>query len=121
MTSIRLPYVQEYRDRHGKVRRYFRRPGYKRVALPGTPGSPLRTEQRHDAALGHAELDPLQGGNPLVVFDRDALDLEHRLSVRPGKSEIILTDDRDNNFLNSAINDVAPRRRPALRQRLASV
>jgi enterobacteria phage integrase len=40
MTSIRLPYVKEYRDRHGKVRRYFRRPGFKRVTLPGTPGSP---------------------------------------------------------------------------------
>jgi integrase len=40
MTSITLPYVQEYRDRHGKVRRYFRRPGFKRVTLPGTPGSP---------------------------------------------------------------------------------
>jgi hypothetical protein len=40
MTSIRLPYVQEYRDRHGKVRRYFRRPGFKRMTLPGTPGSP---------------------------------------------------------------------------------
>jgi hypothetical protein len=40
MTSIRLPYVQVYRDRHGTTRRYFRRPGFKRVALPGTPGSP---------------------------------------------------------------------------------
>src|ERR1700722_14207989 len=40
MTSIRLPHVQEYRDRQGKARRYFRRPGYKRVTLPGTPGSP---------------------------------------------------------------------------------
>jgi integrase len=40
MTSIMLPYIQEYRDRHGKVRRYFRRPGFKRVTLPGTPGSP---------------------------------------------------------------------------------
>src|SRR5262249_7740009 len=40
MTSIRLPYVQEYRDRFGKPRRYFRRPGFKRVTLPGTPGSP---------------------------------------------------------------------------------
>jgi enterobacteria phage integrase len=40
MTSIRLPYVQEYRDRHGKARRYFRRPGFKRAPLPGTPGSP---------------------------------------------------------------------------------
>ncbi len=39
MTKIRLPYVQQYRDRHGKVRRYFRRPGFKRVTLPGTPGS----------------------------------------------------------------------------------
>jgi integrase len=40
MTILKLPYVQEYRDRHGKARRYFRRPGYKRVTLPGTPGSP---------------------------------------------------------------------------------
>ena len=40
MTLIRLPYVQEYRDRHGKARRYFRRPGFNRVTLPGTPGSP---------------------------------------------------------------------------------
>jgi integrase len=40
MTSIRLPYVQEYRDRQGRARRYFRRPCYKRVTLPGTPGSP---------------------------------------------------------------------------------
>jgi integrase len=41
MTMVKLPYVQEYRDRHGKVRRYFRRPGYGRVPLPGTPGSPF--------------------------------------------------------------------------------
>ena len=40
MTTIRLLYIQQYRDRHGKVRRYFRRPGFKRVALPGAPGSP---------------------------------------------------------------------------------
>jgi integrase len=40
MTKVRLPYVQEYRDRHGIARRYFRRPGFKRVTLPGTPGSP---------------------------------------------------------------------------------
>jgi integrase len=39
MTKIRLPYVQEYADRRGKVRRYFRRPGFERVPLPGTPGS----------------------------------------------------------------------------------
>jgi integrase len=39
MTRLRLDYVHEYRDRHGKLRRYFRRPGFKRVALPGIPGS----------------------------------------------------------------------------------
>jgi len=35
----RLPYVQEYRDRHGRLRRYFRRPGSRRIPLPGRPGS----------------------------------------------------------------------------------
>lgn len=39
MTRILLRYVHEFTDRHGKVRRYFRRPGFKRVPLPGLPGS----------------------------------------------------------------------------------
>jgi len=39
MTRIRLEYIHEYRDRHGKLRRYFRRPGFKRIALIGVPGS----------------------------------------------------------------------------------
>lgn len=39
MTRIKLDFVHEYRDRHGKLRRYFRRPGFKRIALPGIPGS----------------------------------------------------------------------------------
>jgi hypothetical protein len=39
MTSIRLRYINEYRDRHGKLRRYFRRPGSRTVPLPGLPGS----------------------------------------------------------------------------------
>jgi hypothetical protein len=39
MTSLRLEYVHEYRDRHGKLRRYFRRKGSKRIPLPGLPGS----------------------------------------------------------------------------------
>jgi len=39
VTKIRLPYIQEFTDRAGKVRRYLRRPGYKRLPLPGTPGS----------------------------------------------------------------------------------
>lgn len=35
-----LRYVHEYRDRHGHIRRYFRRPGQRKSALPGQPGSP---------------------------------------------------------------------------------
>jgi len=40
MSKIKLRYVEAYRDRHGRLRRYFRRPGFKRFALPGAPGSP---------------------------------------------------------------------------------
>jgi integrase len=39
MTKIRLQYVNAYNDRHGKLRYYFRRAGFKKVALPGLPGS----------------------------------------------------------------------------------
>lgn len=40
MTKLNLPYVQRFKDRHGKVRHYFRRAGYPRVQLPGKVGSP---------------------------------------------------------------------------------
>jgi integrase len=39
MTKLRLKFVNEYIDRHGKTRRYFRRPGSRAVKLPGVPGS----------------------------------------------------------------------------------
>ena len=39
MARLRLRYVDEFKDRHGNVRRYFRRAGHKRVRLPGLPGS----------------------------------------------------------------------------------
>jgi hypothetical protein len=39
MTIIRLKYIHEFIDRHGKVRRYVRLPGRKRVPLPGAPGT----------------------------------------------------------------------------------
>lgn len=50
MTRIRLAYIHEFMDRHGKVRRYFRRPGFKRVPLPGLPGSP-EFNAAYEAAL----------------------------------------------------------------------
>lgn len=39
MTRLRLPYIHEFRDRHGKLRYYFRRRGSKLVPLQGLPGS----------------------------------------------------------------------------------
>jgi integrase len=40
MTRIRLKYIHQFRDRKGNLRRYVRRPGMRRVPLPGLPGSP---------------------------------------------------------------------------------
>lgn len=37
--KILLRYIHAFRDRHGRMRYYFRRPGFKRVPLPGLPGS----------------------------------------------------------------------------------
>jgi integrase len=37
---VRLPFIHEYRDRHGRVRRYFRQRGKPLIPLPGTPGTP---------------------------------------------------------------------------------
>jgi integrase len=39
MAHIRLRYVNEFIDRHGKARYYFRRPGSRSVPLPGLVGS----------------------------------------------------------------------------------
>ena len=36
----RLAFVKSYRDRHGKARHYFRKPGAISIALPGEYGSP---------------------------------------------------------------------------------
>lgn len=35
----KLPYLKSYRDRHGKERHYFRKPGFPSVPLPGAHGS----------------------------------------------------------------------------------
>jgi enterobacteria phage integrase len=52
MTRIKLEYVHEYRDRHGKVRRYVRRRGFRAVPLPGLPGSPEFMQAYQDAISG---------------------------------------------------------------------
>ena len=39
MAKVDLKFVQAFKDRHGRMRHYFRRPGFERVTLPGLPGS----------------------------------------------------------------------------------
>jgi integrase len=56
MTRLRLEYVHEYHDRHGKLRRYVRRPGARRVPLPGLPGSPEFMQAYQDTITGAAPL-----------------------------------------------------------------
>jgi integrase len=39
LMMARLKYIHEYRDQHGTLKRYFRRPGAAKIRLPGEPGS----------------------------------------------------------------------------------
>jgi integrase len=50
MARIKLKYVNEFIDRHGKLRYYFRRPGSRSVKLPGIPGS-IEFMDAYQAAL----------------------------------------------------------------------
>jgi integrase/recombinase XerD len=47
-----LQYVHAFRDRHGKLRHYFRRPGFKQIPLSGAPGSVGFMETYHAALAG---------------------------------------------------------------------
>jgi integrase len=50
------PYVHGYLDRHGKARWYFRKAGFKTVALPGLPWSP-EFMAAHEMAAGGQPLE----------------------------------------------------------------
>ncbi len=54
VTHLSLKYVHRFKDRHGRVRFYFRRKG-KRSPLPGQPGSRQFLEAYHAALQGTPE------------------------------------------------------------------
>src|SRR5437868_3964463 len=54
---VSLSYVQEFADRHGKVRRYFRHPTLPRIPLIGKPGS-AEFMLAYNAALGGHRIEP---------------------------------------------------------------
>ena len=55
-----LKFVQAFLDRHRTARYYFRRPGYKRVALPGMPYSPEFMAAYTEAMTGQAPCPVVQ-------------------------------------------------------------
>jgi hypothetical protein len=57
---VSLRYIDEFRDRHGHVRRYFRRPGGPRIPLPGEVGSKEFMAVYEAAAAG--KRDPIGVG-----------------------------------------------------------
>jgi integrase len=50
MATFRMSYVKAYKDRHGRMRYYYRRPGYPQTPLPGDPGSKAFAEAYEAAA-----------------------------------------------------------------------
>lgn len=63
MTRIRLQFVHEFHDRHGKVRRYFRRPGFRQIALTGLPGSSEFMAAYEAALAGMTAPPPMIGAS----------------------------------------------------------
>jgi integrase len=59
MSVIRLKFVQGFRDVRGKRRHYFRRPGYRRLPLPGLPGSEEFMAAYSAAIAGSETAEPL--------------------------------------------------------------
>jgi integrase len=77
MARVDLAYVQRFRDRHGRLRHYFRRPGHKRVPLPGEPGSKAFMAAYAEALASTRE--PVGAG----LIERSVSDLIARYYLSP--------------------------------------
>jgi integrase len=72
MVKFKLPYVHQYRDRHGKLRYYFRRRGCPQVPLLALPGSSEFMDE-YRAALDEAPR-PNSPGEPTGTVGRLVID-----------------------------------------------
>ena len=80
MVKIEYPYVQVFKDRHGKVRLYYRRNGDKRVPLRGPLGSE-EFEQDYRAALVASKAGELAKPEPTNPHTYKWLCLKYFLSA----------------------------------------
>ena len=72
MTRLHLKHVHQFRDRHGRLRYYFRRPGIKAVPLPGLVGSE-EFMAAYQAALITAVINPEIGADRTLPGTINAL------------------------------------------------
>jgi integrase len=59
VTRTQLPHIHRYRDRHGKMRYYLRRPGSKQIPIAGVYGSPEFMAAYQAAMSGSVERQPI--------------------------------------------------------------
>lgn len=66
MGPINLKYYYEDMDRHGNIRRYFRRKGQRKIRLPGPPGSAEFMDAYYRALANLPEDRPRTVGRPAI-------------------------------------------------------
>ena len=80
MPSLRLKYVQQWIDRRNdQPRYYFRRPGFKRVPLPGSPWSPEFEAAYKEAMAGQPA--PVTAGREILPGTFNALAVSYFISA----------------------------------------
>jgi integrase len=86
VTLVKLKYVDRFKDRHGRMRYYFRRGQGPRVALEGKPGTPeFMASYQSAIEAAPAEKEPRERGN-VGTFDRlvqDYFSSPEFLSLQP--------------------------------------
>jgi len=117
--KVSLRYVHEYCDQHGKMRRYYRRPGQPKVALPGKPGSPEFLAAYQAASSGHKiERQPIGLNRSPVGSIGAAIAAYYQnssfLTLAPGTRATIHTWSEDEIALFEAAHPIGTRGRLAM-------
>ena len=116
MTRIRLRYVHEFVDRHGRPRFYFRRAG-KRVPLPGSPFS-AEFEAAYKALVAGAPIDkPSEIGASRIIAGTVGAAVVGYLASASFHTLAATTQKRCRIMLNAIARDYADRRLAVLERR----